>query len=150
MALNKLTDRKVENFKGPGKLNDGGGLWLSAQASGAKQWFLRFVMHGRRREMGIGPYPTVTLAKARSQALEARRLVYDGIDPIDARKRSQAVPTFESAAREVHRINLPTWRNKKHGAQFLATLETYAFPKLGDKLVTEIISGDVLAVLQPI
>ena len=72
MPTQKLTDLKVAKFKGPAKVCDGGGLWLSAQASGAKQWFARITVKGKRREIGLGGYPVVTLKEAREAALEAR------------------------------------------------------------------------------
>lgn len=150
MALNKLTDRKVAAFKGPGRIGDGGGLWLTAQASGAKQWTLRYTFAGKRREMGLGSYPIVPLADGREKALEARRLAKSGIDPILDRKQTAEIMSFAEAAREVHRINLPTWRNKKHADQFISTLETYAIPVFGDLSCTEIQPSHILEALQPI
>jgi integrase len=67
-----------------------------------------------------------------------------------ARREAEAVLTFEEAARKVHALHLPTWRNAKHGAQFISTLETYAFPKIGKSRVSDVTTADVLAVLSPI
>ena len=67
-----------------------------------------------------------------------------------AKRESDAVLSFEEAARKVHALHLPTWRNAKHGAQFLATLETYTFPRIGKLRVADVNTADVLAVLTPI
>ncbi|MEO9684171.1 MAG: Arm DNA-binding domain-containing protein [Tateyamaria sp.] len=82
MALHKLTDAKARNFKGTGKIGDGGGLWLVSQESGAKQWFARISIQGKRREIGLGGYPVVTLEMARRFALEARRVAKEGCEAL--------------------------------------------------------------------
>jgi len=148
--MNRLTDRKVKALKGPDRIGDGGGLWLTAQASGAKQWTVRFTLHKKRREMGLGSYPIISLIEAREMALEARRLVKQGLDPIADRRHSSEVLSFAEAAREVHRINAPSWKNAKHAAQFISTLETYTFPHFGDVSVADVQSHHVLSALQPI
>ena len=150
MPLNKLTDRKIASTKGPARLNDGGGLWLTVQPSGTRQWTLRFTQGKKRREMGLGSYPVVTLQMAREAALAARREVRSGQDPIAMRKRAQGLPTFEDAAHEVHRINAPSWKNRKHAAQFISTLETYVFPQFGGLPVTDIQAHHVHSALMPI
>lgn len=150
MALHKLTDAKVRNFKGTGKIGDGGGLWLISQESGAKQWFARISIQGKRREIGLGGYPVVTLEMARRFALEARRVAKEGGDPIAARRQSQNVPTFRDACYKVLEIRRAGWSNPKHAQQFINTLETYAFPALGDLLVSNIESHHVLSALSPI
>lgn len=87
MAINKLCDRKVAKA-GEGKYEDGGGLRLVVSATGAKKWVFRFTINGKRREMGLGPYPTITLQNARQTALECRRKVYAGQDPIESKKET--------------------------------------------------------------
>ncbi|WP_111559756.1 tyrosine-type recombinase/integrase, partial [Paracoccus sediminilitoris] len=88
--------------------------------------------------------------KAREIALENKRQVRGGVDPLQARKAAEAIPTFEEASHTVHKLHEPTWRNKKHAAQFISTLETYAFPRIGKMKVGEVSTSDVLAVLAPI
>jgi len=121
-------------------------------------------MAGKAREMGLGPLGDgpdgVPLARARILAAEARAKLRGGIDPIaerqasrEARARAAAEAperTFRVAARALVDSKQAGWRNAKHGAQWLATLEAYAFPVLGDKTVAEITTDDVLKVLRPI
>ncbi|EEA95380.1 site-specific integrase [Pseudovibrio sp. JE062] len=134
----------------PGKYFDGNGLYLLVKTSGAKQWVQRITVRSKRCEIGLGSYPLTTLGEARDQAYENKRKALKGEDLLGARRKQKAILTFEAAAREVHKVNLPTWRNEKHGKQFISTLETYVFPKIGTLKVSEVSSADVLAVLSPI
>jgi integrase len=163
--MSKLTARKVETAK-PGKhdaarpgkheagepkeakLGDGGGLQLVVSVSGAKKWVLRFAHNGKPRELGLGGYPTVSLADARDMALTARKQIAAGLDPIAARKADQAVPTFGALADEVVADLAPSFRNVKDRAAWSMTLSKYAAP-LRDKPVDRIETADVLAVLRP-
>src|SRR5215213_8766995 len=83
---NKLTDREVKAEKKPGRYGDGSGLWLQVQGPERKSWLLRYGFQGRAREMGLGPYPRVTLAEAREKAREQRALLRQGIDPLAAKR----------------------------------------------------------------
>ncbi|MEL7190438.1 MAG: Arm DNA-binding domain-containing protein, partial [Pseudomonadota bacterium] len=65
-----------------GKHADGQGLWLIKRSNGAGKWIVRLVIRGKRREMGLGPWPDVSIAEARERAAEARKAVRDGLDPI--------------------------------------------------------------------
>ena len=133
----------------PGRYSDGGGLYLSIAARGSRSWVQRIVVHGKRRDIGLGGYPAVSLALARRRASENSSLVADGGDPIAERRRSEP-PTFRRAALKVHEINLPTWSNKRHIDAWLATLERYAFPVIGDMPIHTVRKSDVLDVLTPI
>ena len=146
----KLTDRTVR-AAAPGRHMDGTvrGLTLLVWPSGARSWVLRYQIAGRRRDMGLGPYPEITLARAREKALEARRLVKEGIDPMDARRRTKVL-TFQAAAEALIESKRPGWRNAKHAAQWTATLKTYAHPKLGSLDVKAVDTRTVLEVLRPI
>lgn len=146
-ALSAAFVRTVTN---PGKYTDGHGLILKVDPSGAKRWIQRIVIRGKRTEIGLGSTSLVSLAEAREQAVENRKLARAGGDPLQAKRMLQALLTFEEAARKVHKIHEPTWRNKKHAAQFISTLETYTFPRIGKLKVSEVTTADVLAVLQPI
>ncbi|WP_242679748.1 tyrosine-type recombinase/integrase [Paracoccus nototheniae] len=148
----RLSAMQIKSPLSPGKYHDGGGLglYLLVKPSGARSWMQRIMIKGKRRELGLGSPPVVTLARAREVALENKRQVHDGIDPLLARKEAEAVPTFEDAARTVHKLHEPTWRNTKHAAQFIATLETYAFPRMGKTKIVDVTTSDVLAVLSPI
>ncbi|MCV6597148.1 MAG: Arm DNA-binding domain-containing protein, partial [Mangrovicoccus sp.] len=84
--MNKLTVVAIK-AKPPGKYADGGGLWLHKRKDGGAQWFLRVTAHGRRREMGLGAYPTVSLKEARQSAEQWRGLARAGLDPVKERER---------------------------------------------------------------
>lgn len=148
---NALNPKKIAALKEPGRYADGGGLYLVVTPNGTRQWILRTVVKGRRRDMGLGSAQLVSLADARDLALKYRRIARNGGDPIlERRKADMQVPTFSEAAKQVHKERLPTWKNAKHAAQWLSTLEEYAYPVLGDLPVSDIESGDVLKVLLPI
>ncbi|WP_386173742.1 tyrosine-type recombinase/integrase [Sulfitobacter sp. R86518] len=140
----------VRSVTAPGKYTDGHGLLLKVDASGAKRWVQRIMIRGKRTEIGMGSASLVTLAEAREAALQNRKLARSGGDPLQSKRASEALLTFEEASRKVHKIHEPTWRNKKHAAQFISTLETYTFPRIGNLKVSEVTTADVLAVLQPI
>jgi integrase len=147
----KLTDRTVKTV-GPGRYSDGmvKGLMLVVRDRGSRAWVLRYQIDGRRRDMGLGPYPEIGLADAREMALDARRVIKrDKKDPISERGRPKAL-TFKSAARALIESRRPGWRNAKHAEQWSSTLETYAYPKLGILDVQAIDTAAVLDVLRPI
>ncbi len=145
----KLTAVKVKTLSKPGRYGDGNGLYLNVAKGGSKSWVQRITIDGVRRDMGLGGYPVVSLAKAREQATRNRSAVANGINPI-VEKRRATTPTFREAALKVHALNLPTWRNDKHAAQWISTLRTYAFPVIGDMKIDSIRKIDVLACLTPI
>lgn len=150
MAIHKLSARKVETAQ-QGKYEDGGGLRLVVSSSGSKSWVLRFSINGQRREMGLGPYPVVTLESAREHALECRRQIYAGIDPIENRKQQDTpIPTFRECAVSYIKANRDAWTNKKHADQWSNSLATYAFPVIGSKTVANINVDHILKVLEPI
>ncbi len=152
----ELTALKIKAIAEPGIYGDGDGLYLRVSPSLAKSWFFRAKIAGtnKRPEIGIGRWPGVSLAEARAQAGEYDKQVKAGIDPRAereaAKRKAEKIPTFEAAAKAVHELHRPTWRNEKHAKQFLASLKAYAFPAIGDLPVDRIESGDVLRVLTPI
>lgn len=133
-----------------GKYTDGHGLFLKVDPSAAKRWVQRIMIRGKRSEIGLGSASLVSLAEAREQALVNRKLARAGGDPLQVKREAKALLSFEDAARKVHKIHEPTWRNKKHAAQFISTLETYTFARMGKLKVSDVTTADVLAVLQPI
>lgn len=143
-----LSARKVENA-GPGKHGDGRGLFLLVKPTGARSWVLRYQLDGRRRDLGLGAYPEVTLAKAREKALDARRLLADGIDPLTERSKAKRL-TFRVAAAALIESKRSGWKNEKHAKQWSSTLNTYAMPFLRDMDVRKIETADVMSVLNPI
>ena len=145
----KLSAIKCKNISKPGTHGDGQGLYLSISKTGSKSWIFRATVGGKRREIGLGSYPTITLAKARERAMTARVTIAEGRDPL-AEKRKAAIPTFRQAAIKTHTISLPRWKSEKHMTSWLQILERYAFPILADMHLNEIEREDVLRVLTPI
>ena len=105
----RLTARFAATVTKPGRHGDGNGLYLLVKPSGTKSWVLRTVVRGRRCDIGLGGYPLVSLAEARTAAFDHRKLARTGGDPL-AHKRRRDIPTFEDAARKVIEIHRPTWR----------------------------------------
>jgi integrase len=145
----QLTAAKVRSVTEKGRYGDGAGLYLYVTKSGSKSWVQRIVVNGRRRDIGLGGYPTIGLAEARTRAAANRVVVAEARDPV-AEKRRPPKPTFKTAAHQVHQANLPRWRNPKHAAAWIRTLERFAFPAFGNMPVDQIARADVLAVLTPI
>lgn len=131
--MGKLTALKVRSLSEPGRYADGDGLFLDVTGKAAGRWVLRVQSNGRRREIGLGSLKNVSLADARDSAFIMRKKIAQGIDPVAERKQErQTVPTFRDAAKLVHEEHEKAWKNGKHQNQWLATLTTYAFPKIGD------------------
>lgn len=135
--IERLTALKVARIATPGFYADGAGLYLQVKTSSAgavtKSWVFRFMLRGRAREMGLGSLKTFGLADAREKAKECRRQLYEGIDPIEARKAAKAQARLEAAKSVTFKIcaeryiatHRAAWRNEKHAKQWDATLETY-------------------------
>lgn len=137
---------------GPGLHRDGGGLFLQVDDNG-RRWLLRSQHRGRRRDFGLGSAFDVKLAEARKRAEALKRDIANGIDPVAVKaeaKRKSNVPTFEAAAKEVHKQRQESWSNGKHVDQWINTLIAYAFPTIGARPVDQVTSGDIVKVLTPI
>lgn len=159
--MGKLNPKQVENLTEPGTYEDGDGLRLVVKATGRKSWLLRFQLAGRRREMGLGAFPEVSLKKARLDASAKRTQLSDGIDPLAARDIERATQREAQRASEAKKLTfemLATEYRDAHGAAWsdkwrkgwLRKLELYAFGHIG-KLATEHIdTAQILKVLQPI
>ncbi|SOB79410.1 Integrase [Sphingomonas guangdongensis] len=149
--MGQLTAMKIKAITDPGRYVDGDGLMLRVTDGGAKSWMVRVRIDGKRRDIGIGSLKVLTLAEARAKATELRRQIAQGIDPIAERKKVEdPVPTFREAATLVHEEHKAAWKNGKHQDQWINTLTTYAFPKLGDRLVNDIEGPIIRDVLAPI
>lgn len=135
---------------GPGKHFDGNGLFLRVQPNGARQWVQRIVIRGKRRDLGLGSPPLVSLAQARDLALDNRRLARAGGDPLAAKRDKAAVPTFAEAVERFLDSKLAEFRNEKHRLQWRSSLDTYAGPVLGAIQVSDIGLQDILRTLDPI
>ena len=158
-----LTDAKARKVKAGSKpLAVGGatGLYLRpGKSNGAGKFSMRFVSPEtkKRRDMGLGSYPAVSIATARKSAFEARELLEQGIDPIEEGKRTRGVeaqltriPSFEAASQLVYDDIEASFKNKKHSAQWITTLQTYAFPEIGKKPVNQLTTADFARLLKPI
>lgn len=146
-----LSAVQIRNIKNPGRYGDGNGLYLVVDPSGAKRWVLRTVVQGKRCDIGLGGLSIVSLADARLKSSEFRMIAKGGGDPVAIRRQARrVVPTFKQAAESVHAEHLHSWKNAKHGDQWINTLTTYVFPIFGDQTVDRIGSPEVLKALSPI
>lgn len=155
-ARNKLNTKIVTSLTKAGRHSDGGGLYLVIDRAGGaerRRWLYLFTQGGTRREMGLGPYPGVSLAEARKARDEAERIVREGGDPIEVRKRARvaavAKPTFGQMADRLIEAKSPEWKSKVHEAQWIMTMNTYCAP-FRESPVDEIDTEAVLSVLRPI
>lgn len=169
-GINRLSARAVETKSEPGYYADGAGLYLQVSVGKAdgneplakrriqRSWIYRFSLNKRAREMGLGPTHTIGLAEARAMAAECRKLLIEGIDPIEERDRRKAqlrveaatAMTFDACAEAYIAAHRGGWRNAKHADQWTNTLTTYASPVIGSIAVRDIELPHILRVLEPI
>lgn len=150
----------VSRLSGPGTHAVGrvAGLMLQISPSGARSWILRTTIAGRRREIGLGSYPAVSLKDAHAKAQAMRDDIANGVDPLVAKaeaasrlRASRALDvTFQEAATRFIEAKAPEWKNAKHASQWTNTIAEYAYPKIGDLLVRHIMRAHVTDVLEPI
>lgn len=158
----KLNARKVETLTKPGRYSDGDNLYLFISPNGGKRWTF-FYRLGKdadgkpiRREMGLGSAAKgqVSLAEAREKALDARKLLNAGNDPIAVRdasvKAARTVPTFGAFADDYLKSHKPKFRNDKHIAQWEMTLGDAYCKAIRSKPIDSIDTEAILSVLQPI
>lgn len=154
----RLSALQVTKLTKTGLYGDGGGLTLQITATGAKSWLFRYMVAGKSFGMGLGPTHTVSLADARQKALEARKLLLDGINPLTAKKQNQIAAalaeakmmTFDQCAKAYILAHKAGWKNAKHGDQWTNTIHTYASPVFGHFPVAEIDTALVVKCLTPI
>jgi len=150
----------ISNIKNRGIHFVGGvaGLAINVTKTGGRSWILRYQVDGKRRDMGLGGYPDVTLSQAKEKARAARALLSEGIDPIEntRAKRSRlkaeqsSAITFQQAAYKYLEAHEGTWKNAKHAQQWRNTLETYAFPVIGQLIVRDVELPQILEILEPL
>jgi len=134
------------------------GLHLQVTPAGSRSWVLRATIGDKRREIGLGSYPAVTLAQAHAIARDMRERINSGTDPLAERKESQSklkaahtlVMTFRQAAAGYIKAHRDGWKNLKHADQWESTLTTYAFPVIGDLSVKDVTQAHILKILEPI
>jgi len=146
--LPKRTAAFVRSVTKPGKYGDQHGLILRVRPSGSKAWIWRGTVNGKRRDLGLGRYPYVSLAEARAKAFEYRKVAMDGGDP--ALLRSGAVPTFATATEAVIALHAGRWKSSTTADDWRSSLGTYVLPAIGSMRVDEITSADVMDCLSPI
>ncbi len=150
----KLNTLAVKALTAPGRYADGDGLYFVIKSGGSRSCVLLIQWNGKRREFGLGSAKAVTLKEARQKAVETRRQVEAGGDPAEAKRASQrilaAMPTFREAALAVHGERERHWRNPKHRAQWLSSLETYVFPSIGGLTIDKVAGPAIRDLLAPI
>jgi integrase len=133
------------------------GLGLKVSSTGARSWVMRVMVGGKRREFGLGSYPTTQLASARDRARSIRDQIFAGNDPSVAKREAKSAlvaakaksVTFKKLAEQYIEQHESGWSNSKHAGQWVSTLETYAFPTCGSMVVSEITTPVVLKILEP-
>jgi integrase len=149
--MGKLSAVQVRNLKEPGRYSDGEGLILQLYGPGRGSWLLRIQSKGRRHDIGLGSLNEIGLAEAREAARHLRKEAKSGVNIIVERKKErEEVPTFKTAAELVHDEHKAGWKNGKHQQQWMNTLESYAFPKIGKMLVSDVEGPAIRDVLAPI
>ena len=146
-AVSKLKAETVKNISKPGRYSDGRGLFLNVTPSGSRSWVLRYSVAGKRRSIGLGSYPKVSLTQARQVASLYKEDARARRDPATGRYRPPA-PTFGEAATEVHALNRARWSSEHHARFWLHSLVLHAAP-LWDKPLNMIEPRDVIACLAP-
>jgi integrase len=157
-SVDLLSAAKVKSLKAPGDYLDGRGLYLQVRSQTSKSWLLKYSMDKRAREMGLGSALDFSLADAREERDALRKLIKRGIDPLELRKAERHAKkleaakaiTFRAAAARLIASKRKGWKNKKHAAQWTATLETYAYPVIGDLPVQAVDTWLVMKILDPI
>jgi integrase len=156
----ELTALDVRRLKARGTHAVGGvaGLLLQITTTGARSWILRTMVGDKRREIGLGAYPDVTLAQAREKARGTRQTVEEGRDPVAERAAARSAliaargleTTFDEATRRFLESKSSEWRNPKHAAQWETTLRTYASPNIGKLHVRDVSLGHIAKIMEPI
>jgi integrase len=156
--LGKLSALQVNKLSKPGLYGDGGCLALQITKAGVKSWLFRYMRDGKAYGMGLGPTHTVSLAEARVKALDARKLLVDGKNPLvvkqqkrlDAALERAKMMTFDQCAAAYIQAHKSGWKNAKHIDQWTNTLATYASPVFGQQPVAEVDTALVVKCLAPI
>jgi integrase len=156
--LNRLTALQVKKMDKPGLYGDGGGLTLQITSAGVKSWLFRFMREGKTHGMGLGATHTISLAEARIKALDARKLLSDGLNPMEVKKQKLLVAalerakmmTFDQCAASYIEAHKASWKNAKHIDQWTNTLATYASPVFGHQPVANVDTALVVKCLSPI
>ena len=150
-----LKANEINKIKQKGIYSDGDGLRLRVDKNNNKNWVFRYSMFGKSKDMGLGKFPIVTLNDARQKLVNAKKIIYEGKDPIKLKKEQQIELkrksiTFKKIRDEFIETFQVEWSNSKHKNQWINTLKTYADPIIGDLAPSEIKTHHVLSILKPI
>ena len=150
-----LKANEINKIKQKGTYSDGDGLRLRVDKNNNKNWVFRYSMFGKSKDMGLGKFPIVTLSDARQKLVNAKKIIYEGKDPIKLKKEKQIELkrksiTFKKIRDEFIETFQVEWSNSKHKNQWINTLKTYADPIIGDLAPSEIKTHHVLSILKPI
>lgn len=156
--INKLSDRGVRAQHKSGRYADGNGLYLQVSKSGSKSWIFRYMIDAKPREMGLGSVLTVALSEARIKALQYRKNLHEGIDPIRlknerlalAKKANIQIYTFKKCTEEYLRAHSASWKSTRHAEIWHSSVRRFAYPVLGSLSVNVIERGHIMRVLDPI
>jgi integrase len=158
--VKKKSHVEIERITTPGRHAVGGpaGLLLVVKPTGARSWMLRTKVGVKRRSIGLGGYPDVSLSEARRKAKDLKEKIESGIDPVEEKRKDRDAlikeqtryMTFEEAARRCHRKKAAELKNDKHIRDWISSIERHVIPTIGDISVSEIGLPEVLAVLKPI
>jgi len=158
-APKPLNMKALERIRETGRHAVGGGLYLQVATGGARSWVYRYQHHGRRHDLGLGPFPTITLAMAREAISRVRQQLHRNEDPLAIKRAERAaakvevvraVETFDMAAESYISAHSAGWKNTKSADQWRASLATYAGSRIGNKNVADVDVDDLLAILKPI
>lgn len=158
VTINKLSTLKIKNLKLVGYYNDGNGLYLQISKFNSKNWVFRYKFANKKREMGLGSVNILTLAEARQKAIELKKMLLDGLDPIalknEKRRKNQikqlTKKTFKECAIAYINNNKASWKNRKTEQHWTNTLINYAYPIIGELDIEDIEINHILSILQPL
>lgn len=150
-SLARLTALAVKKASRPGIYQDGGGLRFVVTPAGTRQWVLRITINGKRRDVGLGGYPAVSLETARELAAGHRSTAKTGGDPIEQRRIVKAkARTYRQAFDDYYATKKKELTNGSHVREWQSCMERYVFPKIGERPVGEVRAGEVVDILRPI
>ena len=144
---NRLTDLVVRRAC-PGRHADGNGLYLYVRPSGSRSWIQRLVVHGERKDRGLGGYPLIPLAQVRRLAEENRRVARSGGDPFVSRQSTSA-PPVRDIVEEVIQTRRAGWRSPHTEKKWRRHFRDMVFPSIGDKPVDKVTLEDLKPFVLP-
>ena len=144
--INQLSARQVATINKPGLHGDGHDLYLRVTPEATRSWIFRFMINGRARATGLGPVAVVSLAEARDAALDLRRQIRRGVDPLESQRAERErnrlaaanAQTFKDCAEAFIASHRAGWSNAKHADQWVSTLATYVHPEIGGLPVQQV------------